>query len=157
MERPNTVSGLEAKREELLRFRNGLEGELRKVICDIDHLDACIRLFDPTDTSVVINRYVTKHRAQKGQMRRFVLSYLRQATGPVTSREITEAWMEARGLRTDEQTFVILRKRAGACLTKLRVDGVIAGADHIGDYKGWVLVRTERLAAPNPQYRIGRG
>lgn len=141
MERPNTVAGLEAKREELLRFRKGLEGELHKVTCDIDHLDACIRLFDADQTPAAILRYATKHRAQKGHLRRFVLTFLRDAEGPVTSRQITEAWIEARGLNADDQTFVILRKRIGACLTKLRVNGVVVGSEHIGDYKGWKMVR----------------
>ena len=44
MERPNTVSGLVAKRAELVAYRKGLEAELRKVTVDIDHLDAAIRI-----------------------------------------------------------------------------------------------------------------
>jgi hypothetical protein len=31
--------------------------------------------------------------------------------------------MAARGLKADEATFVIVRKRIGACLTKLRAEG----------------------------------
>lgn len=50
MERPNTVSGLVAKRAELVAYRTSLEAELRKVTSDIDHLDAAIRIFDPATT-----------------------------------------------------------------------------------------------------------
>lgn len=138
-DRPNTVSGLLAKRAELVAFRKGLETELHKVTCDIDHLDAAIRLFDPETTPHAIKRYATKHRAQKGHLRRFVLAYLRDATEPATSRQITEAWIEARGLNADDATFVILRKRVGACLTALQADGRVEGAGMAGDYKGWRL------------------
>ena len=72
--------------------------------------------------------YATKHRAKKGPVLKFVLDKLRTAQGLITSREITTAWVEARGLKADEATFVLIRKRIGACLTKLRVEGVIVGA-----------------------------
>jgi hypothetical protein len=137
-ERPNTVSGLVAKRKELIAFRNGLESELRKVICDIDHLDAAISLFDASTTPRAVQRYATKHRAKKGHLKRFVLDRLREASGPITSREVTEAWIAARGLKADEATFVILRKRTGAVLTKLKAEGTIVGVALDGDYKGYV-------------------
>ncbi len=138
-ERPNTVAGLMAKRDELLKLRNHLEAEMRKVTCDIDHLDACIALFDPANTPEAIQRYVTKHRARHGHVKRFVLEFLRDATEPVTSRDITEAWIKERGLRTDDATFVIIRKRIGACLTGLQADGKARGINTGGEYKGWVL------------------
>ena len=43
IERPNTVAGLLAKRDELVKLRKQLEADLRKVTCDIDHLDAAVR------------------------------------------------------------------------------------------------------------------
>jgi hypothetical protein len=139
MERPNTVAGLMAKRDELLKLRKALEKDLHKVTCDIDHLDAAIALFDPEQTPRAIQRYVTKHRAKKGKLKQFVLDAFRTATGPITSRDITEAWIADRGLNADEATFVILRKRTGAVLTKLRVEGVVSEVAQLGDYKGWEL------------------
>lgn len=138
-ERPNTVAGLMAKRDELIALRKHLEAETRKVTCDIDHLDACIALFDPANTPEAVQRYATKHRARHGHVKRFVLGFLRDATGPVTSRDITEAWMKDRGLRADDATFVIIRKRIGACLTGLQADGKAKGTGTGGDYKAWTL------------------
>jgi hypothetical protein len=40
VERPNTVAGLNAKRGDLVRYRQNLEAEVRKVTCDIDHIEA---------------------------------------------------------------------------------------------------------------------
>lgn len=139
MERPDTVAGLMAKRDELLKLRKALEKDIHKVTCDIDHLDAAIALFNPEQTSRAIQRYVTKHRAKKGKLKQFVLGRLRTATAPITSQDITEAWIADRGLNADEATFVILRKRTGAVLTKLRVEGVVSEVAQLGDYKGWVL------------------
>jgi hypothetical protein len=40
MERPNTVAGLKAKRDQLVAIRSDLDAQARKITCDIDHLDA---------------------------------------------------------------------------------------------------------------------
>jgi hypothetical protein len=139
MERPNTIAGLEAKRKELTKLRAMLEAEVRKVTCDLDHVDACIRLFDPANTPAARKRYATKHRAKKGALKRFVLAFLRDAAEPVTSRDITQAWIADRGLNADDETFVLLRKRVGACLTAQKVDGLVTEVPLPGDYKGWML------------------
>jgi hypothetical protein len=127
MERPNTIAGLQAKRKELVKLRAALEADVRKVTCDLDHIDACIRLFDPEAGVRAVKRYATKHRAKKGQMRRFVLDQLKAATGPITSRDIAEAWVQDRGLRADDGTLVMIRKRVGACLTSLQQNALVAG------------------------------
>ena len=139
MERPNTISGLNAKRKELATLHNQLVKEAKKVLCDIDHIDAVIRVFDPdADVERIrLNRYATKHRAPKGYMKRFVLSQLREASEPITSRQITEAWIKDRGLKPDEPTFIILRKRVGACLRKCETDGLIHGTGEVTSSDGW--------------------
>jgi hypothetical protein len=136
-ERPNTVAGLTAKRAELLKLRDNLEAEARKVTCDLDHLDAAIALFDPANAPASVQRYVTKHRAQKGTLKRFVLGYLRDRPGFYTSRQLTEAWAAARGLRTDEATYIILRKRMGACLAVGTNAGLLAHGPRQGEFKTW--------------------
>ena len=148
MERPNTIAGLQAKRRQLVKLRKDLERDARKVTCDLDHIDACIRLFDPSaDTAVAIQRYATKHRARKGQMRRFVLDQFKGATAPITSMTITEAWVADRGLRTDHGTIVMIRKRVGACLVTLRLAGTIVEQSTIGPHKGWVVATSSTQGA----------
>lgn len=123
---------MQAKRKQLVKLRRDLEADVRKVTCDLDHLDACIRLFDPAaDTAAAIQRYATKHRAKKGQMRRFVLDRLKEATAPITSLDIAEAWIADRGLRTDHGTTVMIRKRVGACLTALQAQNFAAGVGSV--------------------------
>lgn len=125
------------------RYRN----EIKKLTVDIDHLDACIRLFDPNTTMRAIKEYVTKHRAQKGSVKRFVLNTLREASKPMTSREITELWVQDRGLQADEATLTIIRKRIGACIKTCVVQDLVEFAGHTtdhganGPYKLWTLKR----------------
>lgn len=149
MERPNTISGLQAKRKELATLHNQLVKEAKKVLCDIDHIDACIRLFDPDADieRIRLNRYATKHRAPKGYMKRFVLSQLREASEPLTSRQITEAWIKDRCLEPDEPTFVILRKRVGACLKTCENDGLAKGAGQTSDHDGWGPYKLWKLSS----------
>jgi hypothetical protein len=139
MERPNTISGLQAKRAELVKLHDQLIADAKKVVCDIDHIDATIRIFDPeADTSRRLkNRYAIKHRAHFGHSRRFVLNLLRTAPAPMTSKAITLAWIKDRGLDPDESTRVILTKRIGACITGLKRDGLVEFAGMDADYKTW--------------------
>lgn len=146
-DRPNTVSGLVAKHKELLSLREKYRDEIKKLTCDIDHLDAAIRLFDPNADFRVIKAYVTKHRAKKGSVKSFVLNTLRESSEPLTSRQITELWVEDRGLRADDQTMSAIRKRIGACVKtcvnqKLVEQAGTAPADDrgYGPYKTWRIV-----------------
>ncbi|MBV9996810.1 MAG: hypothetical protein JO127_16535 [Caulobacteraceae bacterium] len=134
-ERPNTVSGLKAKKAELEKLRDQLDADLRAVVADIDHLDAAIRLFGETQTR---RRYLRQYRAKKGSVRRFVLTALREAAAPITSKDLTERWCAERGLRPDDATWAILRNRIGACLTALKNQGLARGAGETGGYKAWV-------------------
>ncbi|WP_206077119.1 MULTISPECIES: hypothetical protein [Mesorhizobium] len=88
-DRPNIVAGLVGKHAKLTALRDKYRAEIKKLTVDIDHLDAAIRLFDPSADTRAIKEYVTKHRAQKGSVKRFVLSTMREATAPMTSRQIT--------------------------------------------------------------------
>jgi len=144
-ERPNTVAGLVAKHAELSALRDRYKAEIKKLTVDIDHLDAAIRLFDPDADTYAIKQYVTKHRAQKGSVKRFVLDCLREADAPLTSRQITEKWAADRGLACDDATYATLRKRIGACIKGCRDQGLVVDhgwtRDHDGNgpYKLWQL------------------
>lgn len=66
LERPNTVAGLVAKHKELCDLRERYRHEIKKLTVDIDHLDACIRLFDPAaDTSPTIIRMFFLGKARR--------------------------------------------------------------------------------------------
>lgn len=144
-ERPNTVSGLQAKHTELLALREQYKAEIKKLTVDIDHLEASIRLFDPNAEFRAIQKHVVKHRAEKGSVKRFVLNTFRDAKEPMTSRQVTELWCADRGLSADEATLNTIRKRIGACIKTCVQQGLIVDCgwteDHgvNGPYKLWRL------------------
>ena len=140
-DRPNTIAGLLEKRAQLAGMVKFHRAELRKVICDLDHVDATIRMFDATADISRVARYPTKHRATKGQASIFVLRMLKAATVPLTSLDIVQAQIKARGLKADEQTVVMMRKRVGATLSAQQRLGKVRSIPQHGRYKGWELVR----------------
>lgn len=139
--RPNTIAGLVEKRAQLAGMLKYHRAEIRKVICDLDHVDATIRLFDENADIRRAIRYPTKHRATKGEASRFVLLMLKNATAPLTSLDIVQAQIKARGLKADDQTVVMMRKRVGATLSAQQRLGVIRSIPQEGPYKGWELIR----------------
>lgn len=141
-ERPNTVSGLNAKRDEPIRYRKELHREIKRVTCDIDHLEAAARLFQDGAHSLPFTSlgrpYTVRHRARKGTVRRFILAQLREAQAPLTSASLCEAWLKDRGLKPDDDTRVVIRKRIGAALIALRAQGVARNEGFFEGLKGWV-------------------
>lgn len=135
-ERPNTVSGLNAKRDELMRLRKELQAQIRRLTVDIDHLEAAARLLDPEATPAAHRTYMVRHRARKGTVRQFILARLRDAAGPLTSAQLAEAWLRDRGLKTDDDTRIV--KRIGAALIALRNQGVARNEGFRDGLKGWV-------------------
>ncbi len=146
-ERPNTVSGLMAKHDELRKLREDYKKEIKKLTVDIDHLEASIRLFEPDALVRKLSKHTVKHRVEKGAVKRFVLNIIRESETPLTSRQIAEAWLLDRGLVADDQTVTTIRKRIGACIKSCVNQGLIESTgmttehDGYGPYKLWQLKR----------------
>jgi hypothetical protein len=57
----------------------------------------------------------------------------------ITSLDIAAEFVRHRGLKSDDATLVLIRKRVGACLTELRANGTVTEVPQPGEYKGWRL------------------
>jgi hypothetical protein len=74
-----------------------------------------------------------------------MLNMFREAKGPLTSRQITEAWIKEQGLSADNDTYTMLRGRTGASISACRAQGLIeevantSGGEAKGQYKFWQL------------------
>ena len=130
MERPNTVSGLQAKRAELAALHKRLVAEAKEVLQDIDNINAVIRLFDPEagKDRIRIERYKPKHRAPKGHLRRFILGQFRAASEPLSVRHLAGAWIAERELPDDPATVRMMRRRITTSIQHIRRDGLIEEA-----------------------------
>jgi hypothetical protein len=141
MENEHVLGALTRKRGELAGQIEHTQAQLRKLVTELDTIDAAIRLFDPTADlgAIVQRRYPPRHQAFRGEMMRHVMGALRVAEKPVTSRDIAIEVMKGRGLNPDDlELSVVIRKRVGACLYKLKSQGLAKEVPVVGDLKGWV-------------------
>ena len=123
-ERPNTVSGLVAKHKELFKLREQYRKEIRKLTADIEHVEACIRLFDTKANVPAMREHVTKPKSRRGRVKQFVLSTLREASAPMTSQEITERWVENCGLKADGGELAEIQRRISVCIANCAKQGL---------------------------------
>jgi len=142
MENEHVLGGLTRKRAEIAGQIEHIQDAIRKLVMDLDAIDAAIRIFDPAADIGAIHpkQYPPRHAAFRGEMMRHVMGALRLAKGPVTTRDIALVVMTARGLNSeDAEMLVIIRKRVGACVWKLKQTGHVREVPADGDLKAWVL------------------
>jgi hypothetical protein len=92
--RPNTLAGLVEKRAEIAGQISHIRATLRQLIIDLDHVDAAIRIFDPSYDVEGIRQKIPSaaHRAIRGDMTRATLD----ALGPMTTKELARhSWPSA--------------------------------------------------------------
>jgi len=124
----HTLSGLVAKRAEISGEIETLQVRLREALIALEALDATIRLFDPEYNIEAIRPKPMPaiHKAFPGDMLRLVLSLLREAKGPVSTKEITLHVMVARGIDTNNKNdFRLFRQRVGSMLRHHRANGLL--------------------------------
>ncbi len=136
------LHGLLRKRQEIADKLDLAQSQVRQLVLDIDAVDATIRLFQPDiDLSVVKVRPVPRrHEASRGDTSRLILSLLREASEPLSHREITQRVMTARGLNlADRALCQTMRDRVGASLRGMRQRGRVAGGESKGPGVRWGL------------------
>ena len=141
MENEHVLGGLTRKRAEIAGQIEHTQAALRKLVTDLDAIDAAIRIFDPEADigSIKAKAYPPRHAAFRGEMMRHVMGCLRVASEPVTSRDIATVVMKARGLNPEDAGLAVtIRKRVGACMWKLKQAGYARDVPITGDLKGWV-------------------
>ena len=80
--------------------------------------------------------------AHRGEMTRAVLSILRQAVEPMTSRDIAMEMLIPRALNKDDQKLLALMvKRVGVALRLQRINGTVRSANGPGQFMLWEIAR----------------
>ena len=140
-ERPNTVSGLKAKRKELVKLLGNITAEAEKVRTSIKHIDGCVALFDPNakPPTTYHDGFIPRHTAPKGHLKRFILTQLREASDPLSVRQIADAWVIDQMIEADVDTLRLPRKRIGISVNTIKHDGLIVEAGMDGVSKLWRL------------------
>jgi hypothetical protein len=111
---PHVVTALRAKHAELAGEVQTAEKRIAQLRADLFHLDATLRLFDPSaepDAIPTRRPYRRKGWFSDGELPRRVLDTLRTSPEPLSASAITASVMIAKGLDTDDAaTLLVIRK-----------------------------------------------
>lgn len=139
------VSGLVKRRAELAGEIERTHEALRKMVIDLEHLDAAIVQFNPAFVPEAIRAKTfrpPKDWAKRGEMTRIILSVLRCAAEPLTTRDIAYQLLVERALDKHDQRLVrLMSKRVGVALRGAKERGVVQSEEGPGQYSLWTLVR----------------
>ncbi|HWK44095.1 MAG TPA: hypothetical protein VNT30_05225 [Stellaceae bacterium] len=139
--------------EGLIKARARLAGDielthekLRKMVQDLEALDATIMQFAPPDFKVETIKPKAfrppQDWAHRGQMSRIVLSILRQAMEPMTTRDIALEMLVTRALdQSDQRLLRLMTKRVGVALRGMRDQGLTQADQSTGQFMAWKIVK----------------
>ena len=136
----NTISGLLKKRSELMGEAQLLREKMAEVSNAIDSLDHVLQSFgyvgDLDGMRPRSNRVVYFHR---NELRRFLIDELRNASAPVSARDLAEKIIGLEGKDARDRTLRNdMVKRVGKSLKLLRQQGVAVSQGRNGDL-AWAL------------------
>ena len=133
----HVISALRNKRAELAGMLRQLEQQLVRQRASLAHLDATMRLFDPDIRPKDIRpKQPRAHNAwfRPGECLRLIYDQLREATEPVTTRELAERIMRLKAMPTTDdrrrelvqKTLLASRNRAKAAIARVEIAGVVS-------------------------------
>jgi hypothetical protein len=137
---------------DLVKHRAELAGEientyakLRQLVINLEDLDAAILQFDP-DYQVEAIRpkafRTPKDWSNRSQMTRIILSILRQAAEPLTTRDIALELLISRALdKNDQRLLRLMTKRVGVALRGQRDKSVVQSEQGPGQFMLWEIAR----------------
>lgn len=112
---------------------------------DLENLDATILQFDPKHSVEAIKPKAFRPPsdwANRGEMSRFVLSLLRQAAEPMTTRDLALEMLVSRALdKGDQRLLRLMTKRVGVALRGQRDNGLVRCTQGPGQYMLWEVAR----------------
>ncbi len=140
------VTGLVKRRAELAGKIEATHETLRKMVMDLEALDSTIVQFAPDFVPEAIRAKTFRPPddwSKRGEMTRIILSVLRCASEPLTTRDIAFQLLVERALDKNDQRLVrLMTKRVGVALRNTKERGIVASEQGPGQYSLWTLVRS---------------
>ncbi len=134
------VEGLAKKRAEIAGEIERTHERLRSLAADLEHVDATLRIVAPELAVEAIKPKVFRPPAdwsKRGEMTRMVLSILRTARAPMTTREIAERMVVERGLQASTEALNSMARRVACALRRQRELGLARSTE--GEAGFWQL------------------
>ena len=140
----HATEALKRKRAEITGEIARCHARLQELSDSLEHLDATLRLFAPDFVAESVLPKVfapPKSWSKRGEMSRAVLSILRVAKGPLSTREIAAMVIAQRGLENDPGILTIMIRRVGGVLHDKRAKGLVRSIEETGPWLQWEIVR----------------
>jgi hypothetical protein len=136
MAEPHVIGALRNKRAELAGMLRQLEQQLGQQRANLAHVNATMRLFDPDIRPKDIRPKQPRERNawfRQGECLRLIYDELREATQPVTTRELAERIMQVKAIpAADDQrrervqkTLLSSLNRAKETIARIEIAGVV--------------------------------
>ena len=136
MAEPHVIVALRNKRAELAGMLRQLEQQLGQQRADLAHVDATMRLFDPNIRPNDIRPRQPRERNawfRPGECLRLIYDELREATQPVTTRELAERIMRVKAIppadndrrERVQKTLLSSLNRAKETIARVEIAGVV--------------------------------
>jgi hypothetical protein len=139
------ATGLAKKRAEIAGELDATHDRLRQLVKDLEAIDATLRIVAPDMVVEAIRPKAFRPPddwSKRGQMSRLVLSILRTADEPLTTREIAAQMLLERAMDTSDQRMLrTMTKRVACALRDQRDKGRATSQDGPGTYQLWEIVR----------------
>ena len=132
----HVIGALRNKRAELAGMLRQLEQQLVRQRASLAHVDATMRLFDPEIRPKDIRPRQPRERNawfRQGECLRLIYDELREATQPLTTRELAERIMQIKGISAADhqrrervqKTLLASLNRAKQTIARVEVAGVV--------------------------------
>lgn len=145
MAEKHVITALVTRRARVAGDIENAQETVKKLVADLEHIDATIRLFDPDYRIEGIKPNAFRPPedwSKRGEMTRVVLDILRQAREPMTPRDLALSLMNLRGLDSSDNKLVRkMTKRVGAALRHAREKGLAKASQAEGMFMAWEVVR----------------
>ena len=139
------VSGLVKRRAQIAGDIEKAHEALRRMVLDLENLDATILQFEPGFRLEAIKPKAfrpPKDWSNRGEMTRICLSILRMAAEPLTARDVALQLLTERALnREDQRLLRLMTKRVGVALRLQKDKGVVRSEQGPGQYMLWEIAR----------------
>ena len=140
----HTINGLLRKRDELLRENNELRERMAILTNDVEAIDRVLDTFGyqgelnggtPRQSRIIL--------FYRNELRDYLLSELRKADGPLSSRQLACLVCQCEGKDArDRRLLTDVTRRVGSALRKMRVTGVVEGERGKDGSAVWRVMRT---------------
>ncbi len=138
------VTGLVKKRGEMAGEIANFHDKLGRLVKELEHVDATLRIIAPDMEVESIRPKMFRPPedwSKRGEMSRMVLSILRQAKEPLTSREIAAQLILERGMAMDNKLLRLMTKRVSVALRDKRDKGLAVSTEGNGFHLLWEIKR----------------